>query len=90
MMLPVIVIYRGGLAIMQVPLQGDWTLEQILQGGHSDIVRACRLDLTNGSAVTCGEDGEVCLWSASSSSSPSNGGTQWQSSSASLKVSSHA
>lgn len=49
---------------MQVPLEKDWTLEQVLQGGHSDIVRSCRLDLQSGSAVTCGEDGQVCLWSA--------------------------
>lgn len=73
---------------MQVPLQGDWTLEQILREGHSDIVRSCRLDLRNGSAVTCGEDGEVCLWSASASSSSSvNGGDSQMQASASLKVS---
>lgn len=73
---------------MQVPLQGDWTLEQILREGHSDIVRSCRLDLTSGSAVTCGEDGEVCLWSASASSSSNavgNGDVPMQTG-ASLKV----
>lgn len=63
---PTLVSFRGAAAIMQVPLQGDWTLEQVLQGGHTDIVRSCRLDLQSGSAVTCGEDGQVCLWSASS------------------------
>lgn len=59
---------------MQVPLEGDWSLEQNLQGGHSDIVRACRLDLSKGSAVSCGEDGQVCLWSAAQSSVASNSG----------------
>lgn len=69
---------------MQVPLQGDWTLEQVLQeDGHSDIVRSCRLDLQNGSAVTCGEDGQVCLWTASPSTMSMNGVGQ---STAPLKV----
>lgn len=72
---------------MQVPLDGDWTLEQVLQGGQSDIVRACRLDLESGSAVTCGEDGQVCLWSAAASSEASmNGSSETQQSNGSLKV----
>lgn len=77
---------------MQVPLQGDWKLEQVLQDGHSDIVRSCRLDLQSGSAVTCGEDGQVCLWSASSltASNGSSGVAEASQSSTALKVGLHS
>jgi hypothetical protein len=57
---------------MQVPLEGNWQIEQILQAGQSDIVRACRLDLALGTAATCGEDGEVCLWSVAPSDGSNN------------------
>jgi len=56
---------EGGLAVIQAPLEGDaWSLEQVLhQDGHTDIVRGCYIDLKNGSLVSGGEDGMICLWS---------------------------
>lgn len=71
--------------------EDTWSLEQVLyqDGGHTDIVRACHLDLSAGTVASCGEDGRVCLWSLSSSpSAPSSlSSSTANSSTAQLKVS---
>lgn len=60
--------YRGGLAVLRAPLDGDWSLEQTLtQNGHTDIVRGTWLDLATGFVASCSEDGHVCLWSKQAS-----------------------
>lgn len=66
---------RGQAALLRVPFEGDWGVDTVFPLGHTDIVRACRLDLQAGSAVTCGEDGQVCLWKASGSEYRLSGGS---------------
>lgn len=64
---------RGAAAIIQAPFDGDWTVEQTLRHfrGHTDIMRGCQMDMAQGTVVSCGEDGLVCLWSAAISQAAS-------------------
>lgn len=64
---------RGAAAVIQAPFDGDWTVEQTLRHfrGHTDIVRGCQMDMGQGTVVSCGEDGLVCLWSAANSQAAS-------------------
>ena len=49
---------------MQTQIAGDWSLERTCsEGGHTDVVRGCTVDLASGNIATSGEDGQICLWS---------------------------
>lgn len=56
--------------MIRASIERDWSLEQVLHHqGHTDIVRGCKLDINAGTAVSCGEDGQICLWSVPPSTS---------------------
>ncbi|KAF8311148.1 WD40 repeat-like protein [Clavulina sp. PMI_390] len=58
---------NGDVALLRLDNSSSWTVERILSGYHTDVVRAVTWDPENQVIVTAGEDSRVSVWSVAES-----------------------